>query len=418
MGRQTESTTNQQPPPTTTNHHTMERVIVIAASLALVWAAPQFLTDTIRSNCRSEVTTVFEETETETVNKVICQTEFREECNAKVAEVCRNVTTGEVECQNIEKFECVDSITNKCGIEKVLKNVSYTETVCRHKLENICEKEFVDGEARPVEGSCATKPTEVCEEMTRFQEEFVDEDRCRDIPIKDCKNVQSEVCNEKQESVCELQHTEDCQIVPHEECEHIVEKIPKKVSKKITKVVCDESEEEEDEEPTDIAEEESANTNDILNNIFEIFGITNDGENEIEDEKPELVPVTETTEFMIDDGLLSESTTKTTTTSTTAPTTTTTTTSTSTSTTSTSTTTTTLRSSTVKDSENIPTEPVTTDVRRMDGSKIIFSDKELEARNKDLANRVYLNVVPTRPTSTESAPRTSEDPHSRIFFPE
>merc|ERR1712025_763471 len=397
---------------------TMKRALVIAASLALVWGAPQFLTDTIRSNCRSEVTTVFEETETETVNKVICQTEFREECNAKVSEVCRNVTTGEVECQNIEKFECVDSITNKCGIEKVLKNVSYTETVCRHKLENICEKEFVDGEARPVEGSCATKPTEVCEEMTRFQEEFVDEDRCRDIPIKDCKNVQSEVCNEKLESVREPQHTKDCQIVPHEECEHIVEKIPKKVSKKITKVVCDESEEEEDEEPTDIAEDESANTNDILNNIFEIFGITNDGENEIEDEKPELVPVTTTTEFMIDEGLLSESTTKTTTTtttSTTAPTTTTTTTSTS---TSTSSTTTTVRSSTVKDSENIPTEPVTTDVRRMDGSKIIFSDKELEARNKDLANRVYLNVVPTRPTSTESAPRTSEDPHSRIFFPE
>merc|ERR1739848_367725 len=96
------------------------------------------------------------------------------------------------------------------------------------------------------------------------------------------------------------------------------------------------------------------------------------------------------------------------TTSTTGPTTTTT----------TSTTSTTSRTSTVKDLENIPTEPVTTDVRRMDGSEIIFSDKELEARNKDLANRVYLNVVPTRPTSTESVPRTSEDPHSRIFFPE
>merc|ERR1711993_158899 len=392
--------------PATTSHHAMKRALVIAASLALVWGAPQFLTDTIRSNCRSEVTTVFEETETETVNKVICQTEFREECSAKVSEVCRNITTGVQECQNIEKFECVDSITNKCGIEKVLKNVSYTETVCRSKLENICEKEFVGGEARPVEGSCASKPTEVCEEMTRFQEEFVDEDRCRDIPIKDCKNVQSEVCSERQELVCEPQHTEDCQIVPHEECEHIVEKIPKKVSKKITKVVCDESEEEgeEEEEPTDIAEDESAN--DILNNIFEIFGITNNGENEIEDEKPELVPVITTTEFMIDDGLLSESATKTTTTSTT------------TSTTSTSSTTTTLRTSTVKDLENIPTEPVTTDVRRMDGSKIIFSDKELEARNKDLANRVYLNVVPTRPTSTESVPRTSEDPHSRIFFPE
>merc|ERR1712024_348610 len=395
---------------------TMKRVIVIAATLALVWGAPQFLTDTIKSNCRSEVTTVFEEIETETVNKVICQTEFREECTTKVAEVCRNVTTGVQECQNIEKFECVDSITNKCGIEKVLKNVSYTETVCRNKLENICEKEFVGGEARPVEGSCATKPTEGCEEMTRFQEEFVDEDRCRDIPIRDCKNVQSEVCNEKQELVYQPQHTEDWQIVPHEECEHIVEKIPKKVSKKITKVVCDE-EEEEEEKPTNIAEDSANsddNANDIINNIFEIFGITNNGENEIEDEKPELVPVITTTEFMIDDGLLSESTTKTTTTSTTFPTTTTTTTTTSTS----STTTTTLRTSTVKDLENIPTEPVTTNVRRMDGSKIIFSDKELEARNKDLANRVYLNVVPTRPTSTESVPRTSEDPQSRIFFPE
>merc|ERR1719400_743490 len=159
----------------------------------------------------------------------------------------------------------------------------------------------------------------------------------------------------------------------------------------ITKVVCD-----EEEDPTEIAEEESTNTtddntNNIINDIFEIFGIRNNGENEIEDEKPESVPVITTTEFMVDDGLISESTT---------------------------TTTTTLRSSTVKDLENTPTEPVTTNVRRMDGSKIIFSDQELEARNKDLANRVYLNVIPTRPTSTETVPRTSEDPHSRIFFPE
>merc|ERR1712061_935377 len=312
--------------------------------------------------------------------------------------------------QNIEKFECVDSITNKCGIEKVLKNVSYTETVCRNKLENICEKEFVGGEARPVEGSCVSKPTEVCEEMTRFQEEFVDEDRCRDIPIKDCKNVQSEVCSENQELVCEPQHTEDCEIVPHEECEHVVEKIPKKVSKKITKVVCDKSEEEK-EEPTEIAEDEFTNnddnTNTILTDIFEIFGIGNARENEIEDGTPVLVPETSTTtEFMVDDGLLPESTTKTVITSTTAPTTT------------TSSTTTTLRTSTVTDFENIPIETVTTVERRMDGSKIIFSDSELDARNKDLANRVYLNLAPRRPTSTETLPRTSEDPTSRIFFPE
>merc|ERR1711879_727207 len=101
---------------------------------------------------------------------------------------------------------------------------------------------------------------------------------------------------------------------------------------------------------------------------------------------------------------------------TTAPTTTTTTTTTT--STSTSTTTTTLRTSTVTDFENIPIETVTTDERRMDGSKIIFSDSELDARNKDLANRVYLNLAPSRPTSTETLPRTSEDPHSRIFFPE
>merc|ERR1712232_667457 len=113
------------------------------------------------------------------------------------------------------------------------------------------------------------------------------------------------------------------------------------------------------------------------------------------------------------DGLLPESTTKTETTSTVAPTTTTTTT-----TSTTSSTTTTLRTSTVTDFENIPIETVTTDGRRVDGSKIIFSDSELDARNKDLANRVYLNLAPSRPTSTESLPRTSEDPHSRIFFPE
>merc|ERR1712241_1279404 len=253
----------------TTNHHTMKRAIVIAASLALVWGAPQFKTDTINTiktrptNCRSEVTTVFEETETETVNKVICQTEFREDCSAKVSEVCRNFTTGEAKCEQIDNFVCVDSIANKCGIEKVLKNVSYTETVCRSKLENICEKEFIDGEAKPVEGSCVSKPTEECEQM--------------------------------------------------------VEKIPKKVSKKITKVVCDENE--EGEEPTE--EEDESSNND--------------------DGKPEFVPVITTTEFMVDDGLLSESTTKTTTTSTMAPTTTTTT--------------------------STTTSTVTTEVRRMDGSK-------------------------------------------------
>merc|ERR1711973_901990 len=160
---------------------------ILASSLPLLSAVPQFLTDTIRSNCRSEVTTVFEETETESVNKVICQTEFRDECVKVVEPICRNVTVGEQECHNLDEFVCVDSMTNKCGIEKVLKNVSYTETVCDNKPQEICEYEIVGGVSRPVEGSW----------VTRFEEEFVDEELCRDIPIKDCQNVEREVCKEK-----------------------------------------------------------------------------------------------------------------------------------------------------------------------------------------------------------------------------
>merc|ERR1712025_755035 len=166
------------------NMRTVATVLaILASSLPFLAAAPQFLTDTIRSNCRSEVTTVFEETETEAVNKVICQTEFRDECVKNIENVCRNVSSGVEECQKIDNFVCVDSMTNKCGIEKVLKNVSYTETVCDNKPQDICEYEIVGGESRPVAGSCVTKTVEDCREVTRFQEEFVDEELCRDIPI-------------------------------------------------------------------------------------------------------------------------------------------------------------------------------------------------------------------------------------------
>merc|ERR1711879_429431 len=239
------------------HHHqlVMKRAIVIAASLALVWGAPQFFTDTIRSNCRSEVTTVFEETETEAVNKVICQTEFRDEC-----------------------------VKN---IENVLKNVSYTETVCDNKPQDICEYEFVDGESRPVTGSCVSKTVEDCQEVTRFQEEFVDEELCRDIPIKDCQNVQDEVCSEKQKEVCDTLETEKCDVVPHEECRQVVEKIPTKISKKVTKVVCAEDTEEENKTEAP----ESDNSNNIINDIFEIFGVSNSNVNEVSET---------TTKFMID----------------------------------------------------------------------------------------------------------------------
>merc|ERR1711992_73379 len=333
---------DRQRAPPTNNHHqyTMERVIVIAGSLALVWTAPQFLTDTIRSNCRSEVTTVFEETETESVNKVICQTEFRDECVKIVEPICRNVTSGEEECHSVDKFVCVDSMTNKCGIEKVLKNVSYTETVCDDKPQDICEYEIVEGKSSPVTGSCVTKTMEDCQEVTRFQEEFVDEELCRDIPIKDCQNVQDEVCSEKQKEVCDTLETEKCDVVPHEECHQVVEKIPTKISKKVTKVVCAEDTEEENKTEAP----ESDNSNNIINDIFEIFGVSNSNVNEVSET---------TTKFMIDDGLLEETTSETTTKSATP-----------------STTTKTSSTTLIDEFLDSSTEAI------MDGSKIIFSDKE------------------------------------------
>merc|ERR1712200_19124 len=290
-----------------------------AASLALVWGAPQFKIDTIRSNCRSEVTTVFEESETESVDKVICQTEFRDECVKIVEPICRNVTSGEEECHSVDNFVCVDSMTNKCGIEKVLKNVSYTETVCDNKPRDICEYEIVDGKSSPVTGSCVTKTMEECQEVTRFQEEFVDEELCRNIPIKDCQNVENEVCVEKQTEVCESLETEKCEIVPHEECQQVVEIIPTKISKKVTRVVCAEDGEKGNE---DAEEPETDDTNNVINEIFEIFGVRNNNENEVEEDKQEAEI---TTEFMIDDGLLVETSSDTTTPGSTTPTSTTTT---------------------------------------------------------------------------------------------
>merc|ERR1711884_415120 len=374
----------------------MKRALVLASSLPLLSAAPQFLTETIRSNCRSGVTTVFEETETEAVNKVICQTEFRDECVKNIENVCRNVSSGVEECQKIDNFVCVDSMTNKCGIEKVLKNVSYTETVCDNKPQDICEYEFVDGESRPVAGSCVSKTVEDCQEVTRFQEEFDDEELCRDIPIKDCQNVQDEVCSEKQKEVCDTLETEKCDVVPHEECQQVVEIVPTKISKKVTKVVCDEDGEEGNEE----AEEPQPDaTNNIFNEIFEIFGVRNNNENEVEDDDQET-----TTEFMIDDGLFVETTPDTTTTR-------------STSTTTSSTTTSSTTASTTTEAEGL-LESSSQAV--MDGSKIVFSDDEISARNKDLANRLYIGPSRIRPQtpSTEGPPRRKLDPNSRIFFPE
>jgi len=378
----------------------MQRLLIFVASLACALAAPQFLSEkdnVVGENCHTETETVFEDTEAETVNKVICETEFRDSCETRLENVCRNVTTGPGECETVESFVCEDSMTNKCGLEKVLRNVSYTETVCATVMMDICEMELRDGVSQAVEGSCASKPMEECGPVTKFQEEFVEEEVCRDIPIKDCKNVQEEVCLENQEEVCEDLETEKCDIVPHEECRQVVEKVPRRTSKKVTKVVCEEKK--MDEMKTEPSIEAGEGIPDI-DDILEIFGITNtDYENEIE----------------IDDGLLSSSTTSTTRTMTTPATTASTT---STTTTTTSTTTTVSTTSTPRTPEFIPTSSSTRDtVRRMDESKIIFSDDEISSRNKDLANRVYAGRLPSSSTR-RTVPRREQVPNSQIFFPQ
>merc|ERR1719445_566104 len=136
-----------------------------------------------------------------------------------------------------------------------------------------------------------------------------------------------------------------------------------------------------------------------INDILEIFGITNiDYENEIE----------------IDDGLRSSSTTSSTTTTTTTKTTTTGTTTIKTTTTPTPTTTTATTSDT---REFLPTSSTQNTRRKMDGSKIIFSDAEINSRNKELENRVYAGRLPSSSTR-RTVPRREQIPNSQIFFPE
>merc|ERR1712152_76601 len=140
-----------------------------------------------------------------------------------------------------------------------------------------------------------------------------------------------------------------CDILPHEECRQVLELVPKRISKKVTKVVCQEERQMDEmkKEPNNEADEGVPDINDIL----EIFGITNiDYENEIE----------------IDDGLRSSSTTS-----------------------STTTTPTTTTATTSGTREFLPTSSTQNTMRKMDGSKIIFSDAEINSRNKELENRVY-----------------------------
>merc|ERR1712152_55461 len=189
-----------------------------------------------------------------------------------------------------------------------------------------------------------------------------------------------------------------CDILPHEECRQVLEIVPKRISKKVTKVVCQEERQMDEmkKEPNNEADEGVPDINDIL----EIFGITNiDYENEIE----------------IDDGLRSSSTTSTTTTTTTTTSKTTTTGTTTTQTTTTPTPTSTTATSDTR--EFLPTSSTQDTKRKMDGSKIIFSDAEINSRNKELENRVYAGRFPSSSTR-RTVPRREQIPNSQIFFPE
>jgi len=236
----------------------MKQVVVLAAVLVLAFGAPQYLIENkemsgklTEDGCRMEYVTVWEDVETEEVNKVICETEFREECFTEYEEVCVNAT--EKVCSMVDEMVCVDSVTNKCGLEQVLKNETYTETECKMVYRNICEYEWIgEGKTKkwvPVEDSCVTKPFEECEDVMKYKENFVEEEVCRDIPIKDCRNMPKEVCVDPAENqICEEIPTEKCEIVPHEECRQITGTVPKKISKRVTKVMCDNDEEPQENE--------------------------------------------------------------------------------------------------------------------------------------------------------------------------
>merc|ERR1711971_223722 len=429
-------------------HLNMKQAVVLAAVLALAIGAPQYLVENkemaekLTDGCRMEYVTVWEDVETEEVNKVICETEFKEECFTEYEEVCVNAT--EKVCSMVDEMVCVDSLTNKCGLEQVLKNETYTETECTKVYKNICEYEWIgEGKTKkwvPVEDSCVTKPFEDCEDVVKYKENFVEEEVCRDIPIKDCRNMPKEVCVDPAENeICEEIPTEKREIVPHEECKQITGTVPKKVSKKVTKVMCD-----EDEEP-----KESVNEIELKTSI----DAADVSENEISDnpeldkpENPEIVvdekdlPVDnikveeaelgidideeptavtteksiETTEQPIETSETVMETTEMVTIQTTAED----------IVTKTVTSVTTEAPEAVKDitTEIVETQSSQAPRRKYDDSRIIFSDEAIDNRNKVLATRVFiddglLSPQPAQDAAVKPAPKGSSD-NDRIFFPD
>jgi len=442
----------------------MKQAVVLAAVLAMAFGAPQYLIENkemsaalVEDGCRMEYVTVWEDVEAEEVNKVICETEFREECFTEHEEVCVNAT--EKVCSMVDEMVCVDSVTNKCGLEQVLKNETYTETECTKVYKNICEYEWIgEGKSKkwvPVEDSCVTKPFEECEDVMKYKENYVEEEVCRDIPIKDCRNMPKEVCEDPAENqICEEVPTEKCEIVPHEECKQITGTVPKKVSKKVTKVMCDG---EEEANQSDIELKTSIDTADASENEIDDKPEFDESELPKINANPEIttevsVDNTKEVELGIDiseekeeeesgSGLSDEESSEMTTenavditeesmdedTETTEK----------------PMEVTEMASTTISTTENIVTEmteTVTTDApeaakdittdsalpdpseapkRKFDDSRIIFSDEAIDSRNKVLATRVFIDDGLLSPrTSTEKAVPSGSSGSDRIFFPD
>jgi len=434
----------------------MKQAVVFAALFATVFSAPQYLVETkemsgalMEDGCRMEYVTVWEDVETEEVDKVICETEFKEECFTENEEVCVNAT--EKVCSMVDEMVCVDSITNKCGLEMVLKNETYTETECNKVYKNICEYEWVgEGKTRkwvPVEDSCVTKPFEECEDVEKFKENYVEEEVCRDIPIKDCRNMPKEVCVDPAENqICEEVPSEKCEIVPHEECKQITGTVPKKVSKRVTKVMCDGDEEQERNE-NDIELKTSIDTADVSENEIDDEPVQNESEQPEIQVNPEIV--TERIDESVDNEEVeevdlgvdlseeegsAEATTEE----------------------QMETTEESMKEETTMQPIEDITEMITTETitaednltemveaitteapkavkelttestvsseaprRNFDDSRIVFSDEAIDNRNKVLATRVFIDdgLLSPRSTTEKPAAKKSSD-NSRIFFPD
>jgi len=405
-------------------------------------------------SCSMEYVTIWDHVVQEQVNKVVCETEFKEICDTAIEEVCRT----EPVCVTEERMVCEDSVTTKCGLEKQLVNQTFVVKECKQVKKQICEYEWLgEGENKvwtPVEGSCVEKPFEECEDVTKFDEQIVEKEVCREIPIEDCQLETNEVCDiDATREVCEDQPIETCEILPHEECREITEKVPKTVSRKVAQLFCDGEQVEENEindakeETKDSEEDEEEFSNEVediseegnltgvtINEIFgEDFGetenVSKDNENVNEEKEVKVVDEdseiqdndfnmilrldenVETTTFKDDS---EEDTTLQTEFKTTE---------------SAWTTTDAVEVSSSSDEDSVATttesfdQPTETKVNESsdpsgsDGSRIVFSDDELNKRNEILATRRNIFQHNTRTTTTLPASK-KEDNSSKIFFPD